>query len=149
MKRLILYLILIVLLAFLLPMFLTKRFISEQTSVSVENEVGKDKEQESLKNYEYTNYGEVNILHAKNNEIETMKLDDYLLGVVSAEMPVNFEEEALKAQAIVARTYTIYTIKNSGNKHGEAQMCDDSTCCQAWISKEDRMEKWSEEEIWY
>ena len=37
-------------------------------------------------------------------------------------------------------------IKNSKNKHGDAQICDDSTCCQAWISKEDRMQKWKEEE---
>jgi len=71
-------------------------------------------------------------------------LDEYLLGVVASEMPANFNEEALKAQAIVARTYTVYKILNS--KHENADVCDDSGCCQAWISKEKRMEKWNVEE---
>ena len=58
-------------------------------------------------------------------------------------MPVDFELEALKAQAIVARTYTIYKIIES-RKHEDADICDKSTCCQAWISKEDRLKKWDE-----
>lgn len=70
-------------------------------------------------------------------------MDEYLYGVVSAEMPANYEIEALKAQAIVARTYTAYKI-SKGSKHGDADICDDSKCCQAWISKESRFEKWNE-----
>ena len=62
-------------------------------------------------------------------------------------MPAKYDIEALKAQAIVARTYTIYKITTS-KKHKEdnADICDDSTCCQAWISKEDRLKKWKEKE---
>lgn len=71
-----------------------------------------------------------------------MNLDEYLYNVVSAEMPASFELEALKAQAIVARTYTIYKAQNK--KHENADICDDSTCCQAWISKEDRLARWEE-----
>lgn len=66
-------------------------------------------------------------------------------GVVSAEMPASYEIEALKAQAVVARTYTAYKIEHAG-KHPEADICDDSACCQAWISKENRFSKWNEEE---
>ena len=58
-------------------------------------------------------------------------------------MPVDFELEALKAQAIVARTYTIYKIQNK--KHENADVCDNSSCCQAWISKEDRLARWDED----
>ena len=64
-------------------------------------------------------------------------------------MPADYEEEALKAQAIVARTYTFYKMKHK--KHDEADICDSSACCQAWISKEDRLAKWEEtkrEENW-
>ena len=61
-------------------------------------------------------------------------------------MPVNFEMEALKAQAVVARTYTLYQIINSNSKHQGADICDSSTCCQAWISKENRLARWSEAE---
>ena len=50
--------------------------------------------------------------------------------------------EALKAQAVVARTYTIYKIQNK--KHENADICDDSTCCQAWVSKETRLARWEE-----
>ena len=64
-------------------------------------------------------------------------------------MPADYELEALKAQAIVARTYTIYKVQNK--KHENADICDDSTCCQAWVSKENRLERWEEtkrEENW-
>ena len=88
----------------------------------------------------------VKVLHTKDNSIEEMKMDEYLLGVVSAEMPANFEEEALKAQAVVARTYTMYIIEHNSNKHEGADICDNSACCQAWISKEDRFARWKESE---
>lgn len=64
-------------------------------------------------------------------------------------MPANYELEALKAQAIVARTYTIY--KLDARKHDNADICDNSSCCQAWITKEDRLSRWEEqyrEEYW-
>ena len=96
-------------------------------------------------NYEYKRYGTVKVLHTKDNSIEEMKMDEYLLGVVSAEMPADFEEEALKAQAVVARTYTVYKIEHNQSKHGEADICDNSACCQAWISKDDRMARWDED----
>ena len=92
--------------------------------------------------YNYSKYGTISLLHKKTGEVERVKLDEYLCNVVSAEMPATFEQEALKAQAIVARTYTIYKILNK--KHDNADICDDSTCCQAWISKDDRLAKWEE-----
>ncbi|MCL2383430.1 MAG: stage II sporulation protein D [Oscillospiraceae bacterium] len=60
-------------------------------------------------------------------------------------MPASFHEEALKAQAIAARTYTIFTATNS-RTHENADICDNFACCQAWISKEERFERWNEEE---
>ena len=76
--------------------------------------------------YNYNKYGTISLLHKKTGEVEQVNLDDYLCNVVSAEMPATFEQEALKAQAIVARTYTIYKILNK--KHDNADICDDSTC---------------------
>lgn len=88
----------------------------------------------------------IRLLHATTGEIEEVNLDEYLYGVVSAEMPANYETEALKAQAVVARTYTIYQMKHNSNKHENADICDNYACCQAWISKEDRISKWNGEE---
>ena len=70
----------------------------------------------------------------------TMDMQEYLVGVVAAEMPASFQDEALKAQAVAARTYAMYCAK--GQKHGEAQVCTDYACCQAWQSEEALRQKW-------
>lgn len=72
----------------------------------------------------------------EDGTVMQMELDDYLVGVVLAEMPVSFESEAQKAQAVVARTYTIRADRGKG-KHENAAVCTDSTCCQGYISEAD------------
>ena len=49
-------------------------------------------------------------IHRANGDIETLELEEYLVGVVGAEMPALFQKEALKAQAVVARTYTLKSL---------------------------------------
>ena len=146
MKKVFIYFFIFLLIFFLLPAFLTKRNVEAKginNSTENKNKVeDKLEEKEKFEEYNYKTYGTIKLLHTKTNEIEEVPLDTYLCNVVSAEMPVDFEKEALKAQAIVARTYTIYKIQNK--KHENADICDDSTCCQAWISKEDRKLKWDE-----
>ena len=70
--------------------------------------------------------------------LQQLTLREYLVGVVLAEMPADFEPEALKAQAVVARTYTRKRME--GSKHGEAAVCMDPGCCQGWRSGEDYLE---------
>ena len=70
--------------------------------------------------------------------LQQMDLREYLVGVVLAEMPADFEPEALKAQAVVARTYT--RKRMAGGKHSGAAVCMDSGCCQGWRSEEDYLE---------
>ena len=74
-----------------------------------------------------------------DNKILSIPLETYLVGVVAAEMPVSFHEEALKAQAVAARTFAMHQIKNG--KHEQADLCDQSSCCQAWLSSEQMGEK--------
>ena len=69
------------------------------------------------------------------NGVEEMELDEYLTGVVLGEMPVSFELEAQKAQAVVARTYTMRAWQRGG-RHDGAAVCTDSTCCQSYRSPE-------------
>jgi len=84
-----------------------------------------------------------NIKLLTNNTVKEIDFEEYIKGVVSAEMPANFEEEALKAQAICARTYTINKIVNSNKEvHNGADICDNSAHCQAYCSKEDSLKKW-------
>ena len=54
-------------------------------------------------------------------EVQEMDMGTYLLGVLRAEMPASFEEEALKAQAIAARTYTLYRIRGGGKAYLSAE----------------------------
>jgi len=70
-----------------------------------------------------------------DGEVRSLNLEEYLVGVVLAEMPASFEREALKAQAVVARTYTLKCAE-AGVKHGVGTMCADSTCCQAYVEPE-------------
>lgn len=145
MKKFLLYLISFILIFFIIPAMLTKRTAStvsqENDNVSLQSNVEEIQDQKQ-ENYEYSKYGTITLLHKKTGETEQVNIDDYLCNVVSAEMPADYEIEALKAQAIVARTYTVYKILNK--KHDNADICDDSTCCQAWISKEDRLARWEE-----
>lgn len=68
-------------------------------------------------------------------EVLEMDLGTYLVGVLRAEMPASFELEALKAQAVAARTYTLYKLQSGGN-HGEAaDICTDHACCQAYAGE--------------
>ncbi len=60
-----------------------------------------------------------------------MDLEAYLVGVVLGEMPADFAEEALKAQAVVARTYALRRV-TQGTKHPGGGVCTDYACCQAY-----------------
>ena len=151
MKKIIFYVWLFVILCFFIPIIFVKRNDKEVLSSKVEQNIFEDNNDNNINNninsnYDYKEYNLIKLFHAKDDVIEEIPIDEYLYGVVSAEMPASFEQEALKAQAVVARTYTIYKIEHSGNKHGEADICDDSSCCQAWISKENRFARWDERE---
>ncbi|MCD7858924.1 MAG: stage II sporulation protein D [Firmicutes bacterium] len=67
---------------------------------------------------------------------QDMALETYITGVVLGEMPAYFEPEALKAQAVVARTYTLRALY-TGGKHADGAVCTDSSCCQAYCSAAD------------
>lgn len=138
MKKIFIYLLLIIGICFIIPIFFTSKFKVRETTAEP------DKVELTIQDYSYTDFSKIKLLHKKTNEVEELNLDDYIVNVVSAEIPVDFELEAIKAQSVAARTYTIYKLLH-GSKHENADLCDDSTCCQAWISKEDRMAKWEGE----
>lgn len=157
MKRILTYFAGFIFICFILPAICTKTFnVNNQEITDKENNESSQNNQQNIEEqkedtssattYNYGQYNTIKLLHTANGEIEELQLDEYLYGVVSAEMPASFHVEALKSQATVARTYTIYQIQNSGGKHEGANMCDSYTCCQAWISKEERFSKWEEAE---
>lgn len=87
----------------------------------------------------------VSLLRKETGKIEKMELNAYVVGVVSAEMPANFNEEALKAQAVIARTYALRKMADASraadSDHGD--LCDDSGHCQAYYDTETLKEVWA------
>ena len=69
-----------------------------------------------------------------NNQQFKITLQDYIIGVVAAEMPASFHEEALKAQSIASRTYLINTMSTIP--------IDTTTNNQVYIDKQTMKEKW-------
>ena len=74
--------------------------------------------------------------------VTEMSFSDYLQGVLRAEMPASFQEDALRAQAVAARTYTYYKMQNGGNHGDTADICTDHSCCQAFLGKEKAADNW-------
>lgn len=74
-----------------------------------------------------------------DNKVECINLEDYLVGVVSGEVPVYFENEALKAQAVAARTYALKQIEN--NKEKEYDVTD-TVSSQVYKTEEDLKKRW-------
>lgn len=70
-----------------------------------------------------------------DNSIQDLEIEQYIISVVLQEMPADFEMEALKAQAVVARTYAMRR-QAIGNKHEGASVCTNPSCCQGYCSIE-------------
>lgn len=93
------------------------------------------------------------VYQAPQNEIVEMELEAYVEGVVSAEMPASFDLEALKAQAVAARSYALCKACAGGGggcqSHPGADLCTESTCCQAWVNEKEALQKWPPAEAAY
>ena len=76
-----------------------------------------------------------------NGNIETMNLEDYLIGVVPSESPLSFEDEALKAQAVAARTYAIKQIQCNGDSLYDVT---DDTYSQVYSDMDTLRYRWGE-----
>lgn len=88
------------------------------------------------------------VYHHTTGEVVEEPMDAYLACVTAAEMPAAFETEALKSQAVAARTYAVAKrlaarqTKEKDGAHAGADVCTDYNCCQAYIAKEDALAKW-------
>ena len=65
------------------------------------------------------------------------EIEEYVARVVAHEVPYTFEEEALKAQAVAARTYLYYCLDNNSRSHENADVCTDASHCCGYITEEE------------
>ncbi len=88
--------------------------------------------------------GHIDVYFADADKVENMDIEEYILGVLMAEMPAEFELEALKAQAVAARTYLAEKMNTDSlrDEHKGGDICTDSSHCQAYICEKDAREKW-------
>ena len=129
MRKLCIYVILMIIIIIFIPLLIVHKFNAVQ------------KPETTGQKTELT----INVYMSAQKKIVKMPLEEYLIGVVAAEMPASYEMEALKAQAIAARTYAMgraARLYGSPDVHEGADVCTDPAHCQAWISKETAMKRW-------
>lgn len=76
-----------------------------------------------------------------------MNFEEYIVGVLIGEMPASYELEALKAQAVAARSYILsrmeyYSANGSADEHHGCNICTNSQHCKAWLSVDEANQKW-------
>ena len=113
------YVILVLVLGLILPWFMIMRF--EKSIVN-----------EQPESTTVPNSTEIIKVQMPDASIVEMEINDYILGVLIGEMPADFHLEALKAQAVAARTFAKRCI-TLGNKHNEFDICTDANCCQNYV----------------
>lgn len=119
MKRIILITLLILLIPYLIITFFIK--------------------DENIK-FEYVSNTIVRVLH-EDGLVEAIPFEEYTLGVLAGEMPVNFELEALKAQAVAARSYVLKKMEQNKDKDYDVV---DTVMNQVYISDASLREKWKD-----
>lgn len=88
---------------------------------------------------------EIRVYNHKTKEISVMPLEEYTSSVVVAEMPANAPAEALKAQAVAVRTLAVnYILDSDKSEHYGADICTDSSHCQAFSDKSEFLQKYPE-----
>jgi len=83
----------------------------------------------------------IKVKNTKTENIDLLNLEEYIIGVVSSEMPASFNEEALKAQAIASRTYAVYKINHS---NGNYDVVTDVSN-QGYITIDEMKNKWKDD----
>lgn len=91
----------------------------------------------------------INVYRTATKTIETLPIESYIEGVVAAEMPAEFELEALKAQALAARTYIVRRLQErSFNDVPKGAVVLDTVQHQVFIDDKQQRERWGEQYAW-
>ena len=146
MRKVGIYMILVLIITIVLPTVIVKTFsfVPRENTVSgesfIEPIIDKPKITISKEAVVGSNtLDTIKLYNPYNNSVEEIDIEEYVKGVVSAEMPAEFHIEALKAQAVAARTYAVsrtIRFKNGHPDHTQAPICR-GIHCQAYLSLEE------------
>lgn len=84
----------------------------------------------------------VRVYREQKKVIERVPIEEYVVGVVSGEMPINFEEEALKAQAVASRSYVMHQMESARDKDYDVV---DSVTNQVYLDNEELKKNWKDD----
>ena len=114
-------------------LFCINLFKEKNTKKEIVEEEKKEEEEKNI--IEYKANQTIRVKISKTGEVVAVDINDYLRGVVPADI------EAIKAQAVVARTFTYKRI--SAYAEGEGiDICDNFAHCQAFYNKEQIIAIW-------
>ena len=93
----------------------------------------------------------INVYNTETEKLMQLEMETYIAGVVAAEMPASFELDALKAQAVAARTFALKRMNTPNSNvtalYPKAQITTSPATCQAWISDDEQRERWGKDYI--
>lgn len=149
MKKPIIFLIGTMTFCILLPVLISVLFYGKNeisSSESTKNIMKKSEQDKDTYETVDSTSPTITVYNCSTNKTEKMDIETFLYGVVASEMSSDFSEEALKAQAVAARTYIIYKIENNMTQgHNGADICTNSNHCQAYASYEELKNKKGDE----
>lgn len=89
--------------------------------------------------------GYISVMKSENGKVENLDEAEYLKGVLAAEMNMNYNEEALKAQVVAAYTYALYQRQSEASEElNGADISDDPLVHQGYLPVEERQKKWGD-----
>lgn len=143
MKRIAIYLSIVLIITIFVPTVIVRTFnfvpipnTAQGQSLEMRYAIKPVEEEKPIVLVEEKKIDRIKVYNTGTKKVESLPLDDYVKGVVAAEMPAEFHIEALKAQAIAARTYAIsrsIKFENGHPDHSEAPLCS-GVHCQAYLS---------------
>jgi len=112
---------------------------------SVQTQSPAPSESAAAKVYEKISDDKITFTVLFDGAVKEVTMAEYLPFALAAEVPANFSEEALKAQAVAARTYILYCTEHVNPKHPEADICTEAGCCMAYAEETELRGVWGEE----
>ncbi|GIN90862.1 stage II sporulation protein D [Siminovitchia terrae] len=139
---------LLIAVSFLVPSLLVLPFSKEKTTVELDEQPAKLPPKKTAQPATQPS-AEVAVYRTTTKSVEKLPLEEYVVGVVASEMPADFEEEALKAQALTARTYIVNQLVNPENSQvPENANVTDTVLHQVFKNKKELKLQWGKDFEW-
>lgn len=94
--------------------------------------------------FNFSSNSVVRVYREKLDRIDRVPIEEYVVGVVAGEIPVSFNIEALKAQAVASRSYVMYQIKRNKNKDFDVY---DTVRSQVYLDASLLKDKWGDDYV--